>query len=278
MRPSTFAASALAVITRTTRQQPGERRCATRRTPCAACPRAARRSAPAHRRRARRRGSSCGHRGTSSTRRRAGRAGRSRRAAATSRSAARPDRSWRRRSVSPTCGSGSPSPAASVSTSSWVPTSTSSRRRSSAVAIGPIGTSTRGVHAAGVEALLDRHHAHAGDVVAGEQRSLDGRRAPPAREQREVQVDHAQLGEHVRLDDPPEGDDDAQLGAGRRARRRPTCDTGRPSRSAAAFTGLGDSSLPRPRRLSAPVTTSAMSCPAATSASSGGTAIAGVPR
>ena len=47
---------------------------------------------------------------------------------------------------------------------------------------------------------------------------------------------------------------------------------------AAAFTGLGITSLPRPRRLSTRVTTAATSKPACTSASSGGTAIAGVPR
>ena len=68
---------------------------------------------------------------------------------------------------------------------------------------------------AGVEAFLDRHHTHAGHRVAGEQRPLDRCRAPPAREQREVQIDHRQLGEHVRLDQPAEGDDDAELGTDR---------------------------------------------------------------
>src|SRR4051812_48573865 len=53
--------------------------------------------------------------------------------------------------------------------------------------------------------------------------------------------------------------------------------TDRPSSTAAAFTGLGGVPLPRPRRLSGRVTTSAMSYPAATSARNGGTAMAGVP-
>ena len=52
-----------------------------------------------------------------------------------------------------------------------------------------------------------------------------------------------------------------------------TCDTGMPELGRGALTGLGEVASPRPRRLSAPVTTSATSCPAATSASSGGTAI-----
>src|SRR5688500_7442249 len=54
--------------------------------------------------------------------------------------------------------------------------------------------------------------------------------------------------------------------------------TVRPSARAAAFTGLGDGALPRPRRRSARVTTRTTSWPAATSARSGGTAISGVPR
>ncbi len=44
----------------------------------------------------------------------------------------------------------------------------------------------------GVEALLDLHDAHAGLVVAGQQGPLDRRRAPPSRQQREVEVDHRQ--------------------------------------------------------------------------------------
>ncbi len=54
--------------------------------------------------------------------------------------------------------------------------------------------------------------------------------------------------------------------------------TGSPSSVAATFTGLGVSSLPRPRRRSGRVTQSAMSWPAATSARKGGTAMSGVPR
>src|SRR5439155_24199645 len=47
---------------------------------------------------------------------------------------------------------------------------------------------------------------------------------------------------------------------------------------AAALTGLGIRAPPRPRRLSARVTTSRTSCPSATRARRGGTATAGVPR
>ena len=50
-----------------------------------------------------------------------------------------------------------------------------------------------------------------------------------------------------------------------------SCETARPRRSAAAFTGLGDVPLPRPRRLSTLVTNRAMSCPAVTSAFEWGT-------
>src|SRR5580700_156154 len=55
-------------------------------------------------------------------------------------------------------------------------------------------------------------------------------------------------------------------------------ETARPSSSAAAFTGLGVTALPRPRRRSGLVTHSTTSCPASTRACRGGTAISGVPR
>ncbi len=51
-----------------------------------------------------------------------------------------------------------------------------------------------------------------------------------------------------------------------------------PKSVAARFTGLGESSPPRPRRLSTRVITNATSTPAATNARSGDTATSGVPR
>ena len=76
-----------------------------------------------------------------------------------------------------------------------VPTSTRSARSASPVVVGRRSAPRRARSTgAGVEPLLQLHQAHAGDVVAGQQRPLDRRRAAPARQQREVQVDHRQRG------------------------------------------------------------------------------------
>ncbi len=69
------------------------------------------------------------------------------------------------------------------------------------------------VDGTGVEALLQGHEAAAGLGVAGQDRPLDGRRAAPARQQAEVDVDEAQRGQEVGPDQLPVGDDHAQLGA-----------------------------------------------------------------
>ena len=79
---------------------------------------------------------------------------------------------------------------------------------------GPDGETGARVHRTGVETLLQLHEAHARLGVAGEDGALDGRRSPPPREQREVEVDHRQGGQDVGLDDAAEGDDDTELGAG----------------------------------------------------------------
>jgi hypothetical protein len=70
-----------------------------------------------------------------------------------------------------------------------------------------------GVDAARVEALLECHHAHAGDLVAGEQCPLDRGRSPPPWQQREVQIDHRENVEDRRPDDLTERHHHAQLGA-----------------------------------------------------------------
>ena len=70
-----------------------------------------------------------------------------------------------------------------------------------------------GVDGAGVESLLQRHQADAGDLVAGQDGPLHRRRAPPSGQQGEVEVDHGQRVEHVGLDQPAVGDHHAQLGA-----------------------------------------------------------------
>ena len=62
--------------------------------------------------------------------------------------------------------------------------------------------------------------------------------------------------EQVRLDDPAVRDDDAEVGVDVDEQSSGSAVTASPSSSAAALTGLGDVCLPRPRRLSAPDTTS----------------------
>jgi hypothetical protein len=57
-------------------------------------------------------------------------------------------------------------------------------------------------------------------------------------------------GEHMRLDQLPERDDHAQVGAGEE-RVVDLVHDGEPESIAASFTGLGVNALPRPRRLSA---------------------------
>jgi hypothetical protein len=69
-----------------------------------------------------------------------------------------------------------------------------------------------GVHVAGVEAFGHLHHTDTCHPIAGEQRPLDRCGAAPPRQQREVQVDHGEAREHVRLDQAPERDDDAEVG------------------------------------------------------------------
>ena len=82
------------------------------------------------------------------------------------------------------------------------------------------------------------------------------------------------------LDDPAVGDDDPEfrtcIGGGEDVVR--VVDTTSPNSIAASFTGLGESPLPRPRRLSMRVMTRTTSWPAWTTARSGPTAISGVPR
>ena len=153
--------------------------------------------------------------------------------------------------------------------------------------VAPIGVRSR-ANTGPVSRPLERHDAHAGLGVAGEDRPLDRRRAAPARQQREVHV-------HEPVRHRLEQRRAAAAGRTRRPRRasaprrraprrrpRATCSgvrTGEPERlGRGSCTGLGLGSPPRPRRRSGWVTTSAMSWPARASASSGGTASAGVPK
>ena len=78
----------------------------------------------------------------------------------------------------------------------------------------PDGHLGAAVHPTGVELVDDLHHAHPGACVAGQDGPLDRGGAPPARQQREVKVDHGERGEHVGLDDAPERHHDAEVGAG----------------------------------------------------------------
>ncbi len=95
-----------------------------------------------------------------------------------------------------------------------MPASTSARRNSVPVWRGADRDAHDVEDGPGVEALLDLHQAHPRLAVAGEEGPLDRRRAAPARQQREVEVDHRHLGEHVGLDDLPEGDHDRQVDLG----------------------------------------------------------------
>ena len=99
----------------------------------------------------------------------------------------------------------------------------------------------RGVHRAGVEALRDLHDAHAGRVVTREDRPLDRRRTPPARQQREVHVHEPERhrSEERLGEDLSERDHHAHFGAARvdlvgyltgplgRAHRQPELERGR---------------------------------------------------
>ena len=67
------------------------------------------------------------------------------------------------------------------------------------------------VDIAGVQTFVDGHDADAGIDVAGQDGPLHRGRAPPAGQQREVDVHHRHLLEHVRLDELAEGDDHAEL-------------------------------------------------------------------
>lgn len=73
------------------------------------------------------------------------------------------------------------------------------------------------VHGPRVESLLQREDARGGRRVAGQDRPLDGGRAPPPGQVGEVQV-HPAVGGHRqdgRRHEAPVGDDDAQVGAHR---------------------------------------------------------------
>ena len=67
-------------------------------------------------------------------------------------------------------------------------------------------------HRTGVEPCLEPHQADTRFIVTGEQCPLDRRRATPARQQREVHVDHRHHVEHVRLDQLTERHHHPQVG------------------------------------------------------------------
>ena len=75
-----------------------------------------------------------------------------------------------------------------------------------------------------------------------------------------------------------EGDDDAEVGADGQGVVDPVGDRQAEGRGGRLHRARCDGALPRPRRLSGRVTTRATSNPSPTSASRGGTAMAGVPR
>ena len=159
-------------------------------------------------------------------------------------------------------------------------------RSSPAVSSAPIGVHGARVHRPGVETGFELHEAHAGLGVAGEDRPLDRRRAPPARQQREVHVHEParQRVEQRLREELAERDDDAELGAASAAtssitsRARSGVRTGSPSSTAAAFTGLGSARCPA---AAAPVglrDDERDLVPGVDQRAEGGTASAGVPK
>ena len=121
--------------------------------------------------------------------------------------------------TSPSWGTGSGRPAtpwASASTTSALATVTSSlaQRGERDVVVEWARCARR--RRARIEPLLHLHEADARLAVAGQDGALDGRRAAPARQEREVQVHHRDLLEQPRRDDAAVGHHDRELDAGRR--------------------------------------------------------------
>ena len=144
------------------------------------------------------------------------------------------------------------------------------------------------VRRSGVQLLDEPERRRAGDLVAGHQRALDGRGAPPGREHREVQVDPAvrrdveqRPGGAARRRRPP-GSSRGQiaragsrksgsLGLGRLA--APRGRARRPARPPAT----ASADRPRPAGASGRVTTATTSCRLSSTACSDGSAASGVP-
>ncbi len=82
--------------------------------------------------------------------------------------------------------------------------------------VGPDGDGGSPVDGAGVEPLLDGHEAHPGLGVTGQDGPLDRCGPPPPGQQREVDVDQGQAIEDRRRNQPPVGDDHAEVDAGAR--------------------------------------------------------------
>ena len=89
---------------------------------------------------------------------------------------------WRVRRQSP----------ARTSRSRSAPISARSRSTSTLVSSGSMAPALPSERGAGIELLHDPHDRDAGFVVAGDDRTMDGRGAAPSRQQRGVHVDHAE--------------------------------------------------------------------------------------
>ena len=130
-----------------------------------------------------------------------------------SRGADRRASAWRRRSARPPVAPAGPVRPTAARPAGRFPPSTSRSRSESPVSSGSIGTSTRACTGPVSRPSSNCIRHTPGAVVAGQQCSLDRRRAAPSWQQREVQVHHRQRGERVRLDQLTEGDDDTEVGA-----------------------------------------------------------------
>ena len=109
---------------------------------------------------------------------------------------------------------------------------------------------------AGVEALVEPHDRHAALPVAGHDGAVDGRRAPPARQQRGMQVEGAvaRAVENWLRQDDPVGHDHRGIGverseplpAPRRFSAAPACARRGPLARPPAARGMCASAMPRP--------------------------------
>ena len=113
-------------------------------------------------------------------------------------------------------------------------------------------------HRSRIQLLHDAHDRHAGLGVARDHRAMHGRGAAPSRQQRRVNVDHAEAGNPQQRvgQELAVGRDDAEVGRQRANRARgtlrpagaPAAGPGTPRASASSFVGVGCEMVAAPLR------------------------------